>query len=185
MQAFINQSCSALLAPRHSNHKRENSGGSLLGGSGSGSLFLGLGGARCLLLLDVLRDELLVLGSVLLGGLEALELLSLDQLLAAETLLSDETLDLGGLVVSLVTALDFALGNVLADVVLLFVKAENCGNLVLSLLEETVGHLLVGAALNFLIALLHNFEGNDSEVWASDATTDGPSSSVASSLGVE
>lgn len=163
----------------------ENSGGSLLGGSGSLSLFLGLGSARCLLLLDVLRDELLVLGSILFGGLEALELLSLDQLLAAETLLSDETLDLGGLVVSLVTALDLALGNVLANVVLLFVKAENSGNLVLSLLEETVGDLLVGAALDLLIALLHDFEGNDSEVWASDATADGPSSSVASSLGVE
>ena len=148
-------------------------------------LGLGSGVAGSLLLLDVLRDEFLVLGGFLLGSLEALELLSLDELLAAETLLSDQTLDLGGLVVSLVTTLDLALSNVLAHIILLGVEAEDGGNLVSSLLEETVGHLLVGAASDGLVTHLGNLEGDDSEIGASDATTDGPSSSVASSLGVE
>merc|ERR1711997_569592 len=129
--------------------------------------------------------ELLVLGGLLLGCLEALKLLSLDELLAAEAFLSDEALDLGGLVVSLVTALDLALGNILANVVLLWVESEDGSNLVLSLLEETVRQLLVGAALNFLVALLHDLQGHDSEVRAGEATADRLSSSVASSLWVE
>ena len=162
-----------------------NRGVSFLGGSLGVGLLFGLGGAGSLLLLDVLRDELLVLGSFLLGGLIALELLSLDELFAAETLLSDQTLHLGGLVVSLVVALDLTLGNILADVVLLSVEAEDSGNLVLSLLEESVGHLLVGAALDFLVTLLHDLEGDDGEVGAGDATADRPSSSVAGSSGVE
>ena len=148
-------------------------------------LILGFGDAGCLLLLDVLRDELLVLGGLLLRGLIAIKLLSFDELLAAETFLSDQALDLGGLPVSLVTALDFALGNVLAHVVLLFVETEDGGNLVLSFLEETVGDLLVGAALDFLVALLHDLEGNDSKVGAGDATADRLSPSVAGSLRVE
>ena len=86
---------------------------------------------------------------------------------------------------SLVTALDFALGNVLAHVVLLFVETEDGGNLVLSLLEETVGDLLVGAALDFLVALLHDLEGNDRKVGAGDATADRLSPSVAGSSRVE
>ena len=86
---------------------------------------------------------------------------------------------------SLVTTLDLALSNVLAHIILLGVEAQDGGNLVSSLLEETVGHLLVGAASDGLVTLLDNLEGDDSEVGASDATTDGPSSSVASSLGVE
>ena len=97
-----------------------NSRASTLGGSGSSLVGLGLGVTGSLLLLDILGDELLVLGGLLLGCLEALKLLSLDELLAAEAFLSDEALDLGGLVVSLVATLDLALGNVLANVVLLW-----------------------------------------------------------------
>ena len=148
-------------------------------------LSLGFGSTGSLPLLGVLGDELLVLGGLLLGCLEALKLLSLDELLAAEAFLSDEALDLGGLPVSLVTTLDLALGNVLANVVLLWVESEDGSNLVLSLLEETVRHLLVGAALNFLVALLHDLEGHDSEVWAGEAATDRLSSSVTSSPWVE
>jgi len=151
----------------------------LLGGSIS--LLLGLSLTSGLLLLDVLRHELLVLGSGLLAGLEALELLSLDELLAAETLLSDETLDLGGLVVSLVTTLDLATHDVLGHIVLLWVETEDGGNLVLSLLEEAVGHLLVGAALDLLLTLLGDLEGDHVKVGSGEASTDGPSCSVTSS----
>ncbi len=138
-----------------------------------------------LLLLDVLGQELLVLGGGLLGGLEAVGLLSLDESLSTETLLGDEALNLGGLVVSLVTALDFTTGNIFADVVLLAVEAEHGGDVVLSLFEEAGTDVLVSAAGDFLITLLHDLQGDDTEVGASDAATDGTSSSVTSSLGVE
>ena len=138
-----------------------------------------------LLLLDVLGQELLVLGGGLLGGLEAVGLLSLDESLSTEALLGDEALNLGGLVVSLVTALDFTTGNIFAHVVLLFVEAEDGGDVVLSLFEEAGTNVLVSAAGDFLITLLHDLQGDDTEVGASDAATDGTSSSVTSSLGVE
>ncbi len=138
-----------------------------------------------LLLLDVLGQKLLVLGGGLLGGLEAVGLLSLDESLSTETLLGDEALNLGGLVVSLVTALDFTTGNIFADVVLLTVEAEDGGDVVLSLFEEAGTDVLVSAAGDFLITLLHDLQGDDTEVGASDAATDGTSSSVTSSLGVE
>ena len=125
-----------------------------------------------LLLLDILGDELLVLGGGLLGELETLLGGTLDQLLSAETLLSDQTLNLGGLPVSLVTSLDLSASNVLGDDVLLWVEAEDSSNLVLSLLEEAGADVLVGAALNLLVALLHDLELDDAEVWAGEAATD-------------
>jgi len=141
--------------------------------------------AGSLLLLDILRDELLVLGGGLLGSLIAVELGSLGDLFAAEALLSNETLNLGGLVVSLVTTLDLAASDVAADVVLLDVEAEDGSDVALSLLEEARGHLLVGAAGNLGITLLHDLQRHDGEVRAGDAATDGTSSAVAGSLGVE
>jgi len=158
---------------------------SLLGSGDSSLLGRLLGLAGSLLLLGVLGDELLVLGSGLLGGLEAVSLLSLLELLSAHALLGDQSLDLGSFVVSLVTTLDLTASNVAADVVLLLVEAEDGSDLVLSLLKETGGNILVGAAFDLLITLLHDLEGDDSEVGAGDATTDRTSSSVTSSLGVE
>ena len=145
---------------------------------------LGSSVAAGLLFLDVLGKELLVLGGVLLGRLEAVEFLALAHLLAAETLLSDEALDLGGLVVRLVTTLDLTTGNVLADVVGL-AEAEDGRDVSSSLLEEAGGDLLVGAAGDLGVTLLHDLKGHDSKVGASDATTHRSSSAVASSLGVE
>ena len=141
-------------------------------GLGGGGLLLGLGCTSSLLLLDVLRDELLVLGGLLLGSLIAFRLLSLDELLAADTLFSDQTLDLGYFVVGLVTTSDLTLGDIAAHIILLLVQAENGGNLVLSLLEETVRNLLVSAAFNLGVALLDNLEGDDGEVGTSDAAAD-------------
>lgn len=75
--------------------------GSRLGGGGSlgwnwrGNRGLGnLGGSNAgsLLLLDVLREELLILFDVCLGGLPALLLLALGKHLSAQTLLGDEAL---------------------------------------------------------------------------------------------
>lgn len=158
---------------------------SLLGSSFGSSLLLGLSSASGLLLLDVGGHKLLVLGGGLLARLVAVQLLSLDQLLAAEALLSDEALDLGSLVVGLVSTLDLTASNIAADVVLLLVEAEDGGNLVLSLLEEAGGDLSVGAASDILVSLLHDLEGDDAEVGAGDAAADGPPSAVTGSLGVE
>jgi len=158
---------------------------SLLGSSGSLSLLLSLSVTSGLLLLDILREELFVLGGGLLGGLVAVLNGSLLKLLSAEALLGDQTLDLRGLVMSLITTLDFTGNNVLAHIILLWVKAEDGGNLVLSLLEESVRDILVSAAFDLLVTLLHNLEGNDSKIRSSDATADRTSSSVTSSLWVE
>ena len=150
----------------------DTAGCSLLGGGGSGGLLLGLSGAGSLLLLDVLGDELLVPLGGLLGGLIALKLLSLDELLAAEALLGDQALDLGGLPVSLVTTLDLAASNIAGHVVLLFVEAEHSSDVVLSLLEEAGWDILVGATFDLLVTLLDDLEGDDVEVGAGVATTD-------------
>jgi len=158
---------------------------SLLGSSGSLSLLLSLSVTSGLLLLDILREELFVLGGGLLGGLVAVLNGSLLKLLSAEALLGDQTLDLGGLVMSLITTLDFTGNDVLAHIILLRVEAEDGGNLVLSLLEESVGDILVGAAFDLLVTLLDDLKSNDSKIRSGDATTDGTSSSVTSSLWVE
>ena len=165
-----------------------NSQGSIEGGVlrslGLSLSLLGGGSAGGLLLLDVLGEELLVLGSVLLGRLEAVELLALEDLLAAEALLGDQALDLGGLVVGLVTTLDLTASDVLADIVSL-AEAEHLGDVSPPLLEEAGADVLVSAASDFLLTLLDDLEGDDGEVSASDATTDRSPSAVASSLGVE
>ena len=158
---------------------------SLLGGSLGSGVLLGGSGAGGLLLLDVLRDELLVAGGSLLGCLIAIESSSLDELLAAETLLGDKALDLGGLVVSLVTTLDLTASDVLADVVLLDVETEDGSDVALSLLEKARANVLVSAAGDLGVTLLHNLKRDDSKVSTGDASTDGSSSAVAGSLGVE
>ena len=158
---------------------------SLLGSSSLSLLLLSLSVTSGLLLLDILRDELLVLGGSLLGSLVAVLNGSLLKLLSAEALLGDQTLDLGGLVMSLITTLDFTGNDVLAHIILLRVEAEDGGNLVLSLLEESVGDILVGAAFDLLVTLLDDLKSNDSKIRSGDATTDGTSSSVTSSLWVE
>ena len=155
-----------------------------LGGSSSLIGLLGGSSAGSLLLLDVLGEELLVLGSILLGGLEAVELNALSDLLAAEALLGDQALDLGGLVVGLVTTLDLATGNVFAHVVGL-AEAEHGSDVSSPLLEEARTDILVGAAGDLLVTLLHDLERDDGKVGAGDAAADGSPSAVASPLGVE
>ena len=86
---------------------------------------------------------------------------------------------------SLVTTLDLAASDVASHIVGLLVEAEDSSDLVLSLLEETGGNILVGAALDLLVALLEDLKGDDGKVGTGDAAADGTSSSVAGSLGVE
>lgn len=126
-----------------------------------------------LLLLHVLGEELLVLSSALLGVLEAVLSLLLDGALSAEALLGDQTLDLGGLEESLVSALDLTAHNVLAHIVLLLVEGKGLDDVVAALHAETVGALNVGHTLDLLVALLHDSQEESSNVGADDAATAG------------
>lgn len=157
------------------------SGGSL-GRSGlhGGLGVLGLVGG--LLLLEVLGEELLVshvgLSGLLPGGNLALLVVGL----AAESLLSDESLDLGGLVEGLVTLLDLSADNVLGHIVLL-AESEDLTDGAGSLGTESSGLLNVGEASDFAGALLENLEGDDTEVGAADAASDGLSLALTGSGG--
>jgi hypothetical protein len=92
--------------------------------------------------------------------------------LAAETGLGHKALDLGGLVESLCTSLDFTSNNVLADIILLLVKVESLDDVVSSLGSKTVGALDISDTSNFLFASLDDAEEDSSEVSTDNATTD-------------
>ena len=142
---------------------------SLLGNN----LLLSGGRLLGLLLLNVLGEELLVLLGVFLSGSAAGGLVLLDGPLAAETLLSNEALNLGGLEESLVGTLDFTADNILADIILLFVKSEDLNDVVAALHAESVGALNVGDTLEVLVALLDNFKEESTDIWANDAASAG------------
>ena len=114
------------------------------------------------LLLGVLGEQLLVLLETITGGLVTADYLSLVLSLSAETGLSDEALDLGRLVESLVLSLDLAANNVLADIVLLLVKGEGLDDLVSALDTKAVGAFNVGHSLDVLLAALHDAEEDGS-----------------------
>ena len=132
--------------------------------------------------LDVLGKDLVVIGSELLGLLEAVDLCLLGELLSSESLFGNESLDLGALVESLVTLLDLAANNVLSDVVLL-AEGEDLADVAGSLGAESAGLVVSGNTLDVSITLLHDLEGNNSQIGAADASADGLSLSLASSSG--
>jgi len=107
------------------------------------------------------------------GVLVAVDGLLLDEVLAAETGLSDHALDVGRLVEGLVLALDLAGNDVLANIVLLFVEGESLNDVVASLGAESVGTLDIGDTVDFTVAALDNSEEDDSEIGADDAAADG------------
>jgi hypothetical protein len=69
------------------------------------------------LLLDVFGEDLVVLDLVFLCLLEASEFVSLVDLLSSDSLLSNESLDLGGLEESLISLLDFSSDDVLSNII--------------------------------------------------------------------
>ena len=140
---------------------------------------------RCSLsFLDVLRKDLVVIGSELLGLLEAINLGSLDELLSSESLLGNESLDLGALVESLVTLLDLAADDVLSDIVLL-AESEDLADVAGSLGTKSAGLVVGGHTLDVSITLLNDLKGDDGKIGATDAATDGLSLSLTSSSGSE
>lgn len=166
MQSRRLDGCAGVVRPRRLSDTR--GGGRVESRRSLGNLSL-LG----LLLLHVLGEELLVLSSALLGVLEAVLSLLLDGALSAEALLGDQTLDLGGLEESLVSALDLTAHNVLAHIVLLLVEGKGLDDVVAALHAETVGALNVGHTLDLLVALLHDSQEESSNVGADDAATAG------------
>lgn len=133
---------------------------------------LAFGFALGLLLLDVLREELLVLFVGLSSALGLSQTTSLHQVLAAEAGLSDEALDLRALVEGLVATLDFAADNVATHIVLLLVETEGLHDAHAGLGALAVGALDVGAASDVLLALLHDAEEDGGEVGVDDAAAD-------------
>ena len=121
--------------------------------------------------LDVLGENLLVLSSELLGLLVAVELFSLEEGLSSESLLGDESLDVGGLVESLVTLLDLTAHNVLSHVVLL-TEGEDLSDVASSLGAESAGLVVRGDTFDLSISLLDDSEGDDSKIRAADAAAD-------------
>jgi len=135
------------------------------------------------LLGSVLLEELLVgLGGVA-RGLDSVDLASLEGLLSADSLLGDHSLDVRGLVVGLVTLLDFTVDDVFADVVELSVESEGVDDSHASLSSESVGSVDIVASGNVLVSLLDNAESNDGKIGAGDASADGLTLALTRSAG--
>ena len=135
---------------------------------------------RGLSFLDVLRHELLVLLLLLLGGLKGIRLSSLEDSLSADALLSDESLNLGSLVVNSVflltrlvgaLLLDLTANDVVSHIVLFLVKVEECADSVSSLLTEAVWSISVGDLCDLFLTLFDDSQLDDSEVRSTDAST--------------
>ena len=165
------------------------SGGSLDGSSGDNFLWL-LFLCRCgfssgvsvcsLSFLDVLGEDLVVLSLELLWFLEAVDLCSLDKSLPSESLLGNESLDVGWLVESLVSLLDLSSNNVLSNVVLLS-ESENLADVAGSLGSESSLSSLVGNTFDFSVSLLDDLEWDDSKIGSADAASNWLSLSLAGS----
>ena len=135
---------------------------------------------RGLSFLDVLRHELLVLLLLFLGGLKGIRLSPLEDSLSADALLSDESLNLGSLVVNSVflltrlvgaLLLDLAANDVVSHIVLFLVKVEESADSVSSLLTEAVWSISVGDLCDLFLTLFDDSQLDDSEVRSTDAST--------------
>ncbi len=133
-------------------------------------------------LLDVLREDFVILSSEFLGLLEAVNLSSLEECLSSNSLLGDESLDLGGFVESLVTLLDLSSNNVLSHVVGLS-ESEDLSDVGGSLGSESSGLGVGGHTVDLSLALLDDLEGDDGKIGTADAASDGLSLSLTSSSG--
>ena len=101
-------------------------------------------------------------------------------LLSSDTLVGDESLNSWSLVVGLVTLGDGSVVHVSTNIITL-VKVEVSTDVISPLLGETVVLGLVSKSSDVLLSSLDNAEGNDSNIWSNDATTDRLSLSLSSS----
>lgn len=149
----------------------------------------GLGGSNGLLvsgtlLGGVFLKELLVRLGGIARSLDSVDLVSLEGHLSADSLLSNHSLDMGGLPVGLVRFLsDLSVDDVFAGVIELFVKSESGTDSVGSLSSESVGSVGIVASSDVLVSLLDDSEGDDGKIGSGNASTDGLSLTLTSSTG--
>jgi len=146
------------------------------------SLLLFAGVLHLLLLGKVFLEELLVVGSFLLGVLDAVDHIASGDLLSADLGLGDHALDLGGLVEGLVTVLagdsltvlglllEAPANNVLPHVVLL-VEGVELEDVVSPLLSETIGMVFL-LPFDLILTLNNNTESDDGKIGSGDAASD-------------
>ena len=118
-----------------------------------------------------------------LSLLESVFLISLIDCLSSDSLLSDESLDLWGLVESLaIFSSDFSSDDVLSDIILL--SKSKCGSDGIgSLGSESSRSLSVRESFNLTLSLDEHLEGDDGKVGATDASSDGLSLPLSGSSG--
>ena len=133
-----------------------------------------------LLLLEVVGQDLLVLGLLLLGMLVPVLLDLLDQLLSSDSSVSHQSLDLRGLGDDLVAHSDVSLDDVLGHIVLLL-QVEHLSDLASSLRTSSSGLLLVSQSRHVGVALLDHGQRDHSQVGSADASSDGLSLALAGS----
>lgn len=124
---------------------------------------------------DALGEDLSVLIGSVLGSFRTAALECDPVALVLETLRSNQTLDLGGLGIwlrALLLARDFTADDELADIIFL-AETEEAADLGGTLGSEALGVDGVGDAGDLFVTLLDNAEGEDREVHADNATTDG------------
>jgi len=121
--------------------------------------------------LNVFGENLVVVGSELLGLLETLNLSLLGELLSSESFLSDESLNLGALIECLITLLDFTTNNVLSHIVL-FAESKYFTNCAGSLRSLSAWLGISGNSINISITLLDDAESDNSEIRSTNAATD-------------
>lgn len=102
--------------------------------------------------------------------------------LAAESFVSDETLNAGSLVEGLITFLDLTANDVFSDIILL-AESKSLSNLANSLRAESAGLLVIGQTGDLTGTLLEHLKGKDAEIRASDAASDGLALTLTGSLG--
>jgi len=135
-----------------------------------------------LLFLEELREEFLISLGSLSGSLPGRDLTSLVERFSSESLLGDNSLDLGGLVVGLITLGNFSLNNILAYIILLS-KGEGLLDLANSLGSESSRSLGIGESSDIIGTLLEDLEGDDAKIRSTDASSDGLSLPLTRSSG--
>jgi hypothetical protein len=93
-------------------------------------------------------------------------------LLSANTLLSNESLDLGGFPEGLVATLDGAAVDVFADIVFTLDQGVHLSDVGGSLGSSAIGAVSIGDTVDILLSLLDNSQEDNSQVSTIDATTD-------------
>ena len=121
--------------------------------------------------LDESGKSFFVLSSEFLLSLVSQDLSLLLDYLSSKSSLSDKSLDLGGLVESLITFLDFSSDNVLSNIISLS-QSEDLSNIVSSLRSESSGLITVSNTFDFSLSLLNDSESNNSKIGSTDASSD-------------